>query len=170
MDVRMPDMDGIEATRRIGVSPAAAGTRVLILTMFDVYVYVSAALRAGATGFLLKDTAPAEMLRAVEVVAAGEALLAPGVTRRLIDEFARVPPAETAPPAEMSTLTVRELEVLVLVARGLTNAEVSDRLNVSPTTVKTHIGHLLTKLGVRIRAQLVMLAYESGLVERRSRR
>jgi DNA-binding NarL/FixJ family response regulator len=170
MDVRMPEMDGIEATRRIGRSPSAAGTRILILTMFDLDAYVFAALRAGATGFLLKDTAPAEVLRAVEVVAAGEALLAPGVTRRLIDEFARVPPPETAPPAELSTLTVREREVLVLVARGLTNAEVSDRLNVSPTTVKTHIGHLLTKLGVRTRAQLVMLAYESGLVERRPRR
>jgi DNA-binding NarL/FixJ family response regulator len=170
MDVRMPEMDGIEATRRIGLSPVAAGTRVLILTMFDLDAYVFAALRAGATGFLLKDTAPAEMLRAVEVVASGEALLAPGVTRRLIDEFARVPAPETAPPAEMSALTVREREVLVLVARGLTNAEVSDRLNVSPTTVKTHIGHLLTKLGVRTRAQLVMLAYESGLVARRSRR
>jgi DNA-binding NarL/FixJ family response regulator len=170
MDVRMPEMDGIEATRRICRSPVAAGTRILILTMFDLDAYVFAALRAGATGFLLKDTAPLEVLRAVEVVAAGEALLAPGVTRRLIDEFARVPSPETTPPAELATLTAREREVLVLVARGLTNAAVSDHLNVSPTTVKTHIGHLLSKLDVQTRAQLVMVAYESGLVERRSRR
>jgi DNA-binding NarL/FixJ family response regulator len=169
MDVRIPEMDGIEATRRIFRSPVAAGTRILILTMFDLDAYVFAALRAGATGFLLKDTAPLEVLRAVEVVAAGEALLAPGVTRRLIDEFARVPSPETTPPAELATLTAREREVLVLVARGLTNAAVSDHLNVSPTTVKTHIGHLLSKLDVQTRAQLVMVAYESGLVERRSR-
>jgi DNA-binding NarL/FixJ family response regulator len=170
MDVRMPEMDGIEATRRICRSPAAAGTRILILTMFDLDAYVFAALRAGATGFLLKDTTPLEVLRAVEVVAAGEALLAPGVTRRLIDEFARVPPPGTTPPAELATLTAREREVLVLVARGLTNAAVSHHLNVSPTTVKTHIGHLLSKLDVQTRAQLVMVAYESGLVERRARR
>jgi DNA-binding NarL/FixJ family response regulator len=170
MDVRMPDLDGIEATRRICRSPGTAGTRILILTMFDLDAYVFAALRAGASGFLLKDTAPAEMLRAVEVVAAGEALLAPSVTRRLIDEFARVAPVRPVPPAELSAVTARELEVLVLVAHGLTNAELSDRLNVSPTTVKTHIGHLLTKLDVRTRAQLVMLAYESGLVQRRSHR
>jgi DNA-binding NarL/FixJ family response regulator len=170
MDVRMPELDGIEATRRICRSPVAGGTRVLILTMFDLDAYVFAALRAGATGFLLKDTAPAQLLRAVELVAAGDGLLAPGVTRRLIDEFARVPASDTGPPAELSALTAREREVLVLVARGLTNAEVSDRLHVSPTTVKTHIGHLLTKLDVRTRAQLVMVAYESALVERRSRR
>jgi DNA-binding NarL/FixJ family response regulator len=169
MDVRMPDLDGIEATRRICRSPAAAGTRILILTMFDLDAYVFAALRAGATGFLLKDTAPAEMLRAVELVAAGDALLSPAVTRRLIDEFARIPAASPRPADELSTLTAREREVLTLVARGLTNAEVSDRLNVSPTTVKTHIGHLLTKLDMRTRAQLVMVAYESGLVERRPR-
>ncbi|MEV4350157.1 response regulator transcription factor [Actinoplanes sp. NPDC049596] len=169
MDVRMPDMDGIEATRRICRSPSTAGTRILILTMFDLDTYVFAALRAGASGFLLKDTAPPEMLRAVELVAAGEALLSPGVTRRLIDEFARVP-ADPAPAAELSTLTAREREVLALVARGLSNAEVGERLNVGQTTVKTHVGHLLTKLDVRSRAQLVMIAYESGLVERRPRR
>jgi DNA-binding NarL/FixJ family response regulator len=170
MDVRMPDMDGIEATRRICRSPHTADTRILILTMFDLDAYVFAALRAGASGFLLKDTAPAEVLRAVEVVAGGEALLAPSVTRRLIDEFARVPQADPVPSAELSGVTAREREVLILVARGLSNAEVSDRLNVSQTTVKTHIGHLLTKLDVRTRAQLVMIAYESGLVERRSHR
>nr|WP_296071468.1 response regulator transcription factor [uncultured Actinoplanes sp.] len=169
MDVRMPDMDGIEATRRICRSPGAAGTRILILTMFDLDTYVFAALRAGASGFLLKDTSPPEMLRGVEVVAAGDALLAPGVTRRLIDEFVRVP-ADPAPPAGLSALTDREREVLTLVARGLSNAEVGERLTVGQTTVKTHIGHLLTKLDVRTRAQLVMIAYESGLVERRSRR
>jgi DNA-binding NarL/FixJ family response regulator len=164
MDVRMPEMDGIEATRRICSSPA--GARILILTMFNLDAYVFAALRAGASGFMLKDTAPGELLRAVEVVAAGDALLAPSVTRRLIDEFTQLPTAETV-PVELSGLTVREREVLVLIARGLTNAELCDRLHVSPTTVKTHIGHLLTKVGVQTRAQLVMVAYESGLVERR---
>jgi DNA-binding NarL/FixJ family response regulator len=129
---------------------------------------VFAALRAGASGFLLKDTAPGELLRAVEVVAGGEALLAPSVTRRLIDEFARVPGAEVV-PVELAGLTVREREVLVLIARGLTNAELSERLRVGPTTVKTHIGHLLSKLRLQTRAQLVMVAYESGLVERRRR-
>ncbi|MEV6850459.1 response regulator transcription factor [Actinoplanes sp. NPDC051411] len=164
MDVRMPEMDGIEATRRICSSPV--GARILILTMFNLDAYVFAALRAGASGFMLKDTAPGELLRAVEVVAAGDALLAPSVTRRLIDEFAQLPTAETV-PVELSGLTVREREVLVLIARGLTNAELCDRLHVGPTTVKTHIGHLLTKVGVQTRAQLVMVAYESGLVERR---
>jgi DNA-binding NarL/FixJ family response regulator len=165
MDVRMPEMDGIEATRRICSS--AFCVPILILTMFDLDAYVFAALRAGATGFLLKDAAPGELLRAVEVVAAGEALLAPRVTRRLIEEFTRVLPPDAVPPAELSALTIREREVLVLIARGLTNAELCERLRVGPTTVKTHIGHLLTKLGVRTRAQLVMVAYESGLVERR---
>lgn len=164
MDVRMPEMDGIEATRRICSS--CAGVGILILTMFNLDAYVFAALRAGATGFLLKDAAPAELLRAIEVVAAGEALLAPSVTRLMIEEFARAPTTETA-PVELSRLTIREREVLVLIARGLTNAELSARLRVGPTTVKTHIGHLLAKLGVQTRAQLVMLAYESGLVQRR---
>ena len=164
MDVRMPEMDGIEATRRI--CSAVAGVGILILTMFNLDAYVFAALRAGATGFLLKDAAPADLLRAVEVVAAGEALLAPSVTRLMIEEFARVP-ATDAVPVEVSGLTIREREVLVLIARGLTNAELCDRFRISPTTVKTHIGHLLAKLGVRTRAQLVMVAYESGLVERR---
>ena len=173
MDIRMPDLDGIEATRRICGSPSGAGSgsgpdtgaRILILTMFDLDAYVFAALRAGASGFLLKDTDPAELLRAVAVVAAGEALLAPTVTRRLIEEFTRGP---RGGPAELPSVTAREREVLTLVARGLSNDEVSDRLNVSPTTVKTHIGHLLAKLEVRTRAQLVMIAYESGVVVRRS--
>ncbi|WP_238009994.1 response regulator transcription factor [Dactylosporangium sp. AC04546] len=167
MDVRMPDMDGIAATREITATSAA---RVIILTMFDLDAYVFAALRAGASGFLLKDAEPAEVLRAVEVVAAGEALLAPAVTRRLIEEFARAAPPDLAPPAELTGVTAREREVLVLIARGLSNAEIGDRLYVGQTTVKTHIGHLLAKLHVTTRAQLVMLAYESGLVERRARR
>ena len=169
MDVRMPDMDGIEATRLICRSPRTAGTRILILTMFDLDTYVFAALRAGATGFLLKDTAPPAMLRAAEVVAAGDALLAPGITRRLIDEFARIPAAPAVPalPA-LAALTAREREILTLVARGLTNTELGERLNIGQTTVKTHIGHLLTKLNARTRAHLVMTAYESGLVERRT--
>ncbi|GGM47210.1 response regulator [Dactylosporangium sucinum] len=167
MDVRMPDMDGIEATREI---TATSAVRVIMLTMFDLDAYVFAALRAGASGFLLKDAAPAEVLRAVEVVAAGEALLAPAVTRRLIDEFARAAPAVLAPPVELAGVTAREREVLVLIARGLSNSEIGERLHVGQTTVKTHIGHLLTKLGAATRAQLVMLAYESGLVERQVRR
>ncbi|MET7399786.1 response regulator transcription factor [Dactylosporangium sp. NPDC005572] len=167
MDVRMPDMDGIAATREITATSAA---RVIILTMFDLDAYVFAALRAGASGFLLKDAEPGEVLRAVSFVAAGEALLAPAVTRRLIDEFARAAPPDLAPPAELAGVTAREREVLVLIARGLSNAEIGDRLYVGQTTVKTHIGHLLAMLHVTTRAQLVMLAYESGLVERRARR
>jgi DNA-binding NarL/FixJ family response regulator len=162
MDVRMPDLDGIEATRRI--CRATTDTRILILTMFDLDAYVFAALRAGASGFLLKDTAPADLLRAVEVVAAGDALLAPSVTRRLIEQFARSPDAEPVRPVTLPAITARERQVLVLVARGLSNTEIGERLSVGQTTVKTHIGHLLAKLDVRTRAQLVMVAYESGVV------
>ncbi|MFI6498551.1 response regulator [Nonomuraea typhae] len=157
MDVRMPEMDGIEATRRI-----AGAARVLIVTMFDLDAYVYAALRAGASGFLLKDTPPAELLAAIRVVAAGEALLAPRVTRRLIAEFARTPAAPTVRGLE--GLTEREQEVLILVARGLSNTELAQHLHLSLATIKTHIGRLLTKLDARDRAQLVIAAYESGLV------
>jgi DNA-binding NarL/FixJ family response regulator len=163
MDVRMPGMDGIEATRRICGAPETAGVRVLILTTFDLDEYVYAALRAGASGFLLKDTPPAELLGAIRVVAAGDALLAPSVTRRLIASFARrgeVPP----PNADLDALTAREREVLTLIARGLSNGEITERLSVSVATVKTHVGHLLAKLGARDRAQLVIAAYETGLV------
>jgi DNA-binding NarL/FixJ family response regulator len=162
MDVRMPEMDGIEATRRICGDPATAGVRVLILTTFDLDDYVYAALRAGASGFLLKDTPPADLLTAIEVVAAGEALLAPSVTRRLIEEFSR----RAEPPPTKATLdgvTDREREVLLLIARGLSNTEIAARLHLGMATVKTHIGRLLAKLHARDRAQLVIAAYESGL-------
>ena len=162
MDVRMPRMDGIEATRRICGDPATEGVRVLILTTFDLDDYVYAALRAGASGFLLKDTPPADLLTAIQVVAAGEALLAPTVTRRLIAEFAKRP--EPAAPAGLDGITEREREVLLLIARGLSNAEIAAHLHLGLATVKTHIGHLLSKLAARDRAQLVIAAYESGLV------
>ncbi|MFZ4302475.1 response regulator [Streptomyces cinereoruber] len=165
MDVRMPVMDGIEATRRICGSPDTAGVRVLILTTFDLDEYVYAALRAGAAGFLLKDSPPAEVLAAIRVVAAGDSLLAPSVTRRLIEEFTRRPGLaacrDAAPP---TGVTEREREVLELIARGLSNAEITTRLHLSMGTVKTHIGRLLSKLAARDRAQLVIAAYESGVV------
>ncbi|MFD9902913.1 response regulator [Streptomyces sp. NPDC059063] len=165
MDVRMPDMDGIEATRRICAAPEAAAVRVLILTMFDLDAYVYGALRAGASGFLLKDTPPADLLSAVSVIAAGEALLAPRVTRRLIAEFAgRGPEQYPEIPVRLDGVTAREREVLVLIARGLSNGEIADRLHLSLPTVKSHVSHLLAKLGMRDRAQLVAVAYESGLV------
>jgi len=170
MDVRMPVMDGIEATRRI---TASTDVRVLILTTFDLDEYVFAALRAGASGFLLKDTLPADLLTAITVVAAGEALLAPSVTRLLIGEFTRNAPAspQAAPPcpsAEVASrmaelLTDREREVLGLVAQGMSNAEIAENLVISPATAKTHVAHLLTKLDARDRIQLVILAYQSGL-------
>jgi DNA-binding NarL/FixJ family response regulator len=178
MDVRMPVMDGIEATRQITQS---TDVRALILTTFDLDEYVFAALRAGASGFLLKDTLPADLLNAIRVVAAGDALLAPSVTRQLIGEFARttVPArnAATAPPSPPATrhavshdellrvLTDRELEVLTMVARGLSNAEIAEQLVISPATAKTHVAHLLTKLDSRDRIQLVIIAYQSGLVK-----
>jgi DNA-binding NarL/FixJ family response regulator len=181
MDVRMPVMDGIEATRQITQS---TDVRALILTTFDLDEYVFAALRAGASGFLLKDTLPADLLNAIRVVAAGDALLAPSVTRRLIGEFARTAPATTPPSPAVSSgggsggenrplfsyeellrvLTDRELEVLTMVARGLSNGEIAEELTISPATAKTHVAHLLTKLGSRDRIQLVIIAYQSGLV------
>jgi DNA-binding NarL/FixJ family response regulator len=162
MDVRMPAMDGIEATRRLTADDPPA--RVLILTTFDLDEYVFQALRAGASGFLLKDRPPEELVAAVRVVASGEALLAPSITRRLIEEFARRPETAAQPP-ELDDLTDREREVLVLMAHGLSNAEVAGRLFVAETTVKTHVGRVLQKLSLRDRAQAVVLAYESGLVQ-----
>jgi DNA-binding NarL/FixJ family response regulator len=160
MDIRMPGMDGIEATRRISSSTSAV--RVLILTTFDLDEYVFAALRAGASGFLLKDTPPADLLAAIRVVAAGDALLAPGVTRRLIEEFTRRP--EPVSASSLEEITEREREVLTLVGLGLSNTEIAGRLHVSLSTAKTHIGRLLMKLGARDRAQLVIAAYDGGLV------
>jgi DNA-binding NarL/FixJ family response regulator len=164
MDIRMPRMDGLEATRRIVADELLDGVRVLVLTTFDLDEYVYQALRAGASGFLLKDTPPADLLAAVRVVAAGDALLAPRVTRRLIEEFARRPEPAAVTPAALAALTDREREVLALVARGLSNAEIAERLFVSAATTKTHVSRVLAKLGARDRAQLVMLAYETGLV------
>jgi DNA-binding NarL/FixJ family response regulator len=178
MDVRMPVMDGIEATRQI---TGSTDVHVLILTTFDLDEYVFAALRAGASGFLLKDTLPADLLNAVRVVAAGDALLAPSVTRRLIGEFARTPRTAGAPSAAgqdparpgapgtaggnlLRGLTDRELEVLTMVARGRSNAEIAEQLTISPATAKTHVAHLLTKLDARDRIQLVIIAYQAGLV------
>ncbi|GAA0934925.1 response regulator transcription factor [Virgisporangium ochraceum] len=160
MDVRMPDLDGIAATRRICAE--TTDVRVLMLTMFDLDSYVYAALRAGASGFLLKDTPPADLLAAIRVVADGEALLAPTVTRRLVDEFVRHHEPVHAPA--LTGITDREREILVLVARGLSNAEIAGRLRVSLATVKSHVSHLLTKLDARDRTQLVIAAYEAGLV------
>ena len=163
MDVRMPAMDGIEATRRLNASSLDPKPRVLILTTFDLDEYVYAAIRAGASGFLLKDAPPDDLIHAIRVVAGGEALLAPTVTRRLIEEFAARPAPEAAPPG-MDELTEREVEVLRNLAAGLSNAEIADALFVSEATVKTHISHILTKLDLRDRVQAVVVAYESGLV------
>ena len=164
MDVRMPSVDGLEATRRIAADDRLAEVRVVILTTFELDEYVFEALRAGASGFLLKDTEPVELLRAVQVVADGEALLSPSVTRRLVEEYATR--SRTAPlAAELSRLTDREREVVVLAAEGLTNDQIATRLVVSPATSKTHVSRAMVKLGVRDRAQLVVLAYESGLVK-----
>jgi DNA-binding NarL/FixJ family response regulator len=165
MDIRMPVMNGLEATRRILADPRCAGVRILILTTFDLDEYVFAALRAGASGFLLKDTPPAELLAGVRLVAAGEALLSPGITRHLIEAFVRRP-AETfeAESSTIDALTDRERDVLAHVAKGLSNAEIGHQLYVSPATVKTHVARILTKLGARDRAQLIVIAYESRLV------
>jgi DNA-binding NarL/FixJ family response regulator len=163
MDIRMPVLDGLEATRLICSDPTLAATRVLVLSTFDLDEYVYKALRVGASGFLLKDAGPRELLNAIRVVATGDALIAPSITKRLIAEFAaRRDPNE--PPAAVAGLTEREREILRLVARGLTNAEIADRLVISPLTTKTHVSRILRKLECRDRAQLVTLAYESGLV------
>jgi DNA-binding NarL/FixJ family response regulator len=162
MDIRMPGMDGIEATRQIVA--ARPDIRVLVLTTFDVDEYVYEALGVGASGFLLKDATAEDLVDAVRVVARGDALLAPQVTGRLIREFTRQRRAAPRPPAELTSLTARETEVLVLIAGGLSNAEIAARLVVSEHTVKTHVARVFTKLGLRDRAQAVMLAYESGLV------
>jgi DNA-binding NarL/FixJ family response regulator len=165
MDVRMPGMDGIEATRRLAGDGVQDPVRVLILTTFDLDEYVLSALRAGASGFLLKDVPPEDLVDAIKVVAAGDALLAPSVTRRLLDRFASsLPDPAATRPAALDTLTARELEVLGLVARGMSNAEIAEHLVVSETTVKTHVGRLLFKLDLRDRVQAVVLAYETGIV------
>lgn len=164
MDVRMPDVDGIEATRRL-LGEDGAEAKIVMLTTFDMDEYVYDALRAGASGFLLKDVPPEQLVDGIRAVASGDALLAPSVTRRVIEEFVRRPPdsVRTAPP-ELAELTARELEVLKLVARGLANAEIAKELFISETTVKTHVAHVLMKLKLRDRVQTVVFAYESGLV------
>jgi len=159
MDIRMPRVDGIEATRQV-----AGATRVVILTTYELDEYVFDALAAGASGFLLKAAPPEDLIRAIQVVAAGDALLDPSVTRRLIAEFAKRPEPALKRPKELSSLTEREREVLLELARGFTNAEIAGRLHVSETTVKTHVAHVLDKLGVRDRVQAVIVAYEAGLV------
>lgn len=163
MDIRMPGEDGLSATRRIAEHTELAGVRVVVLTTFSLDEYVFAALRAGASGFLLKDTEPAELLRAIRVVADGDALLSPSVTRRLVEEYASRAKDPTPAP-ELARLTDREREVVTLAGSGLSNDEIAARLFVSPTTAKTHVSRAMVKLGVRDRAQLVVLAYESGLV------
>jgi DNA-binding NarL/FixJ family response regulator len=165
MDVRMPLMDGLEAARQILTAPAGPGRpRVLMLTTFDLDEYVYEALRAGASGFVLKDATTAELIHAVKVVAAGDALLAPSVTRRLITEFTRKPPAVPAVPAALDVLTSRETEVLVLIGQGMSNTQISDTLCIAAETTRTHIKRILSKLGLRDRAQAVVIAYETGLV------
>jgi DNA-binding NarL/FixJ family response regulator len=163
MDVRMPGMDGIEATRAIAADERLAGVRVVILTTYELDDYVFDGLRAGASGFLVKDTDPAELLRAIRVVAAGDALLSPGVTRRLIADLVARPDRRAAVPPDLAALTEREREVLELVALGLSNAEIAGRLVVSPATVRTHVSRAMTKLYARDRAQLVVFAYQAGL-------
>jgi DNA-binding NarL/FixJ family response regulator len=164
MDIRMPRVDGIEATRRLGDDDPIA-PRVLVLTTFGEDHYVYEALRAGASGFLLKDAQRAELIDAVRIVAAGERVLSPDVTRRVIEQFVQRRPPTSGTPAELVELTARELDVTRLVARGLSNAEIADELVVSPGTVKSHVAHILLKLGLRDRIQVVVLAYETGLVQ-----
>jgi DNA-binding NarL/FixJ family response regulator len=164
MDIRMPRMDGLEATRQITADQLLGGVRVLMLTTFDLDEYVYQALRAGASGFLLKDTPPNDLLAAIRVVAAGDALLAPGITRRLIAEFVRRPDPTQVAPAALAALTDREREVLGLVAHGLSNSEIAERLVVSAATSKTYVSRLLAKLGARDRAQLVAMGYVTWLV------
>jgi DNA-binding NarL/FixJ family response regulator len=164
MDVRMPVMDGLEAARRILAAPGARLPRVLMLTTFDLDEYVYEALRAGASGFLLKDASTAELIHAVQVVAAGDALLAPSVTRRLIADFTREPHGQAPAPVALNVLTSRETEVLTLIGQGMSNAEISDALSIAGETAKTHVKRVLAKLGLRDRAQAVVTAYETGLV------
>lgn len=165
MDIRMPGMNGIDATATICADPDLAETRVLMLTTFDIDDYVYAALRAGASGFVLKDTAPADLLAAIRVIAEGEALLAPTVTRRLIGEFAARRDVAVVAPRQLDLLTDREREVVALAAQGLSNAEIAEELYISPATAKTHVSRAMMKLHARDRAQLVVIAYQTGLVK-----
>jgi DNA-binding NarL/FixJ family response regulator len=165
MDVRMPGIDGIEATRRIVADPGLEATRVIVLTTFELDEYVFDALRYGASGFLTKDTKPAELLRAIRLVAGGEALLSPSVTRRVVREFATRPSRVLRPHPQLHALTEREREIVGLVGEGLSNDEIAQRLVVSPATARTHVSRAMIKLGARDRAQLVVFAYQSGLVE-----
>jgi len=169
MDIRMPNMDGLEATRRIVADREMAGVRVLILTTFEVDEYVFEALRSGASGFVVKDIEPAELLQAVRVVARGDALLSPTVTRRLIAEFAGRPEQRRVAATDLDVLTEREREVMALVAAGRTNDEIAAELFISPATAKTHVSRAMSKLGARDRAQLVVVAYETGLITPRVR-
>ncbi len=162
MDIRMPTMDGLEATRRIVAS--ASATRVLVLTTFDLDEYVYAALKAGASGFLLKDTPPNDLLSGIRTVARGDALLSPSITQQLIREYVNRPDSPALTPPTLDGLTDRELEVLILVAKGWSNVEVAERLYITPATTKSHVSRLLMKLGARDRAQLIVMAYEVGLV------
>jgi DNA-binding NarL/FixJ family response regulator len=164
MDIRMPNLDGLEATRQVVEIGDGEPARVLMLTTFDLNEYVYEALRAGASGFLLKDVPAEQLVAGIRVVASGDALLAPSITRRLIQEFARSTPTPQEPPPALDELTAREMEVFKLIARGLSNAEIAGELVVSDTTVKTHVARVLMKLGLRDRVQAVVLAYESGLV------
>ena len=164
MDVRMPGVDGLEATRRITADPELAGTRIIVLTTFELDEYVFEALRNGASGFLLKDTAPADLLQAIRLVADGDALLSPSVTRKVVREFATRPSRTLQPHPRLHSLTDREREVVGLVAEGLSNEEIAARLVVSPATARTHVSRAMVKLGARDRAQLVVFAYQSGLI------
>jgi len=164
MDIRMPEMDGVEATRLICADPKTDGVRVMVLTTFGLDEYVFSALRAGASGFVLKDADPDDLLDAIRVVAGGETLLAPAITGRLVAEFVRQPAPDRAVPTDLTDLTDREREILALVGRGLSNTEIGAELFISPATVKTHVGRVLQKLSARDRAQLVVIAYETGLV------